>query len=48
VAVRVTRRNYGDGWVRSEDLELRSAVRLPAWTGVDTTLRRALACSPFL
>ena len=45
VAVRVTRRNYGDGWVRAQDLELRCAIRLPAWTGVDTSVRHALACS---
>ena len=40
VAVRVTRRNYGDGWVRAE---LRNAVSLPAWTRVPQPIRRAMA-----
>ena len=43
VAVRVTRRNYGDGWVRAEHVELRNAVSLPAWTRVPQPIRRAMA-----
>jgi len=43
VAVRVKKRNYGDGWIKPEDLELRNAIKLPAWTRVPAQVRRILA-----
>ena len=43
IAVRVRRRNYGDGWVKAEDIELRSAIELPGWTRVPPHVRAALA-----
>ena len=43
VAVRVTKRNYGDGWLRSQDIELRTAIPLPPWTRVPSSVRKTLA-----
>jgi len=43
VAVRVTERNYGDGWIRSQDIELRTAIELPPWTRCSLPVRKVLA-----
>ena len=43
VAVRVRTRNYGDGWVKAQDTELRSSIELPEWTRAPPALRAALA-----
>jgi hypothetical protein len=43
VTVRAAKRNYGDGWIKPEDLELRSAIRLPAWTRVPASVRKIMA-----
>jgi hypothetical protein len=43
VSVRVTQRNYGDGWIRSQDIELRTAIQPPSWTGWPLLVRKVLA-----
>ena len=43
VPVRALVRNYGDGWIKAEHLELRHAINLPAWTRASLALRETLA-----